>query len=202
MEPITIDYLPFKQTLVANTLIACLKDTNSLVVKACLDFLYKFLSLRSDTLSEQERSLLIFHVLELLIKRDISTTRKINLWLFGKPDEDNKYPLTEKNKFVLDTIISCFERHLLGTQQEGVVLKMLLNFYSEHEHLISLTLPKLSKPLVEVIFRSTSRKDGPEIFKTALRILDHVGSEKIVILHSLGVQLSEACTTDRMDVAN
>lgn len=145
------------------------------MVKACLDFLYKFLSLRSDTLTEQERSILIFNVLELLTKRDISTTRKINLWLFGKPDEDNKYPLTEKHEAVLHTITECFQRHLLDSQNEGVVLKMLLNFYSEHEHLIKKTLPKLAKPLVEVIYRSTTRKDGPEIFKTALRILDHVG---------------------------
>jgi|JI9StandDraft_1071089.scaffolds.fasta_scaffold295815_2 hypothetical protein len=116
LEPHTIDYLPYKQTLVSNTLIACLKDSNSLVVKACLDFLYKFLSLRSDTLIEQERSQLIFQVLELLTKRDISTTRKINLWLFGKPDEDNKYPVTEKHEFVLQTIIECFQRHLLDSQ--------------------------------------------------------------------------------------
>jgi hypothetical protein len=79
---------------------------------------------------------------------------------------------------------------------------MLLNFYSEHEHLISRTLPKLSKPLVEVIFRSASKKDGPEIFKTALRILDHVGQEKIVILQSLGGLLTDACTANRMESAN
>lgn len=89
-----INYLQFKETLVLNTLITCLKDSNSLVVKACLDFLYKFLSLRSEALNDKEKSLLIFNVLELLTKRDIAVTRKINLWLFGKPDEDNKYPLT------------------------------------------------------------------------------------------------------------
>jgi len=63
-------------------------------------------------------------------------------------------------------------------------------------------LPKLSKPLIEVIFRSTTKKDGPEIFKTALRILDHVGQEKIAILQSLGALLTESCAADRMESAN
>ena len=94
-----IEFMPFKNTLVINTLIACIEDSNSLVIKSSLDFLYKYLSLRSEDslLTKEEKSKLVDSVILLLIKRDVSTTRKINIWLFGKPDEDNKYNISLKN---------------------------------------------------------------------------------------------------------
>jgi hypothetical protein len=31
-----------------------------------------------------------------MARRDTSVTRKINLWVFGKPDEENRYRIEEK----------------------------------------------------------------------------------------------------------
>lgn len=49
-------------------------------------------------------------VLYLLIKKDVSVTRRVNVWLFGKPDMDNKYTITKKREFVIDLIIDAFKR--------------------------------------------------------------------------------------------
>ena len=135
-----IDYMPFKNTLVINTLIACLEDSNSLVIKSSLDFLYKYVSLRSDEalLTQEEKSRLVDSVILLLIKRDVSTTRKINIWLFGKPDEDNKYNITAKNQGVVGLIIHSLLRIFDDPSKEEALipLKIILNLYSEHENVI------------------------------------------------------------------
>jgi hypothetical protein len=52
-----------------------------------LDFLYKYLPLRSENISEAAKMRLARSVIWLLGKRDTSVARKINLWLFGKPDD-------------------------------------------------------------------------------------------------------------------
>ena len=41
------DYCPHIETLVVNSLIACIKDPNILVIKTALDFLYKYLPLKT-----------------------------------------------------------------------------------------------------------------------------------------------------------
>jgi hypothetical protein len=62
-----------------------------LSIKASLDFLYKYLPLRSDNISGVAKMRLARSVVWLLGKRDTSVARKINLWLFGKPDDENQY---------------------------------------------------------------------------------------------------------------
>lgn len=46
----------------------------------------------------------------MLIKKDVSVTRRVNVWLFGKPDMDNKYSITKSREFVVDLIIEAFKR--------------------------------------------------------------------------------------------
>lgn len=75
------------ETVVINALTMCIEDTNILAIKAGLDFLYKYLPLRSDFLEDQGKLRLTKCVVWLMGKRDTSVTRKINLWLFGKPDD-------------------------------------------------------------------------------------------------------------------
>lgn len=75
------------ETVVINALTMCIEDTNILAIKAGLDFLYKYLPLRSDVLEDPGKLRLTKCVVWLMGKRDTSVTRKINLWLFGKPDD-------------------------------------------------------------------------------------------------------------------
>ena len=77
-----------------------------LSIKAGLDFLYKYLPLRSDVLGDSGKLRLAKCAVWLLAKRDTSVTRKINLWLFGKPDEQNRYNIQQKQlNFVIDALI-------------------------------------------------------------------------------------------------
>ena len=84
----------------------CIEDNNILAIKAGLDFLYKYLPLRSDVLEDQGKTRMTKCVVWLLGRRDTSVTRKINLWLFGKPDDENKYNIQEKQlSFVIDSLV-------------------------------------------------------------------------------------------------
>jgi hypothetical protein len=45
-------------------------------------------------------------IIWLLGKRDMGVTRKINLWLFGRLDSNNKFIINEKNlDFIIEPII-------------------------------------------------------------------------------------------------
>jgi len=35
-------------------------------------------------------------------------TRRVNVWLFGKPDMDNKYSVKKGREFVVDLIVEAF----------------------------------------------------------------------------------------------
>ena len=72
--------------------------------------MYSHLKLVNQYFSEQDKKVLVEAVLLLLIKKDISVTRRVNQWLFGKPDQNNKYHITEHNQFVIDYIIHAFTR--------------------------------------------------------------------------------------------
>jgi len=84
------------ETLVTNALIACIEDQNILITKTSLDFLYKYLPLKSEILSNESKTKLAHSIIWLLGKRDMGVTRKINLWLFGKLDSNNKFIVTPK----------------------------------------------------------------------------------------------------------
>lgn len=77
-----------------NALIACIEDQNILVAKTGLDFLYKYLPLKNEILSKESKMKLAYSIIWLLGKRDMGVTRKINLWLFGKLDSNNKFIVT------------------------------------------------------------------------------------------------------------
>ncbi len=83
--------------MVVNALINCLEDSNILAVKNALDFLFKYLPLKSELIEEKAKAKLTRSIVYLLARRDMSITRKINLWLFGKPDIENKYNMIPKN---------------------------------------------------------------------------------------------------------
>ena len=34
----------------------------------------------------------------LMISKELAITRRVNTWLFGPPDMDNKYNITERNR--------------------------------------------------------------------------------------------------------
>lgn len=73
----------------------------------------------------------------------MSITRKINLWLFGKPDIENKYTMIDKNVGFLTSTLIEYLKEKENTNMEP--LKIIFNLFSEHENLPSLILTDLSK---------------------------------------------------------
>jgi hypothetical protein len=121
-------YCPNIETLVVNALTLCIEDQNVLAIKASLDFLYKYLPLKTDSISDQAKMRLARSVIWLLGKRDTSVTRKINLWLFGKPDDENQYQVNQKHLvFVTDVLVEFLQREMSLEP-----LKIAINLLTEH----------------------------------------------------------------------
>ncbi len=74
-----------------NAIITCLKDENPLVKRLALDLLIHKLNLTHPIYRHTDKISIVFEALSLMIKKDQSITRRINLWLFGKPDADNRH---------------------------------------------------------------------------------------------------------------
>jgi hypothetical protein len=70
--------------------------------------MFSHLKLTSEFLNETDKLVLVEGSLMLLIRKDLSVTRRVNQWLFGKPDNENKYQLTEKNQFVIEYLVNGF----------------------------------------------------------------------------------------------
>lgn len=71
-----------------------------------LDFMYTHLKLSNQYFNDKDKLVLVEGTLMLLIRKDLSVTRRVNQWLFGKPDIENKYQLTEKNKEVIEFLVN------------------------------------------------------------------------------------------------
>ena len=123
-----------------NALIMSIEDTNILAIKGGLDFLYKYLPLKSDVLEDKGKLRLAKCAVWLLARRDTSVTRKINLWLFGKPDEENRYNIQQKQlNFVIDALIE-----FLQSDSEIEPLKIAFNLLTEHEEIPKMVLRELT----------------------------------------------------------
>lgn len=48
----------------------------------------------------------------MFVRKELTITKRVNGWLFGKPDDENKYLITEKNEFVIEYIINGFSKIL------------------------------------------------------------------------------------------
>ena len=92
-----IEY-PNKSSLVINALIAGLEDENTLVQRITLDYMHTHFKLSCELFTESEKCILVEATLRLLIRKDLSLTRRIYTWMFGPPDLENKYQITEKNQ--------------------------------------------------------------------------------------------------------
>lgn len=181
---------PNKSSLILNTLIHCLEDENQLVKRNVLDFMYTHLKAQCALFSDQDRLVLVEAVLYLLVKKDVSITRRVNMWLFGKPDLENKYPVTEANRAVLPFIMTAVRNIFAVPPGDALTatrpLKILQNFFMEHEHLIEATLQQLSHSILIYIYRYHDGRDfSPEVLKQGQRFMENIPSYFDLVLTSL-----------------
>ena len=164
------------------------------------------LRIRSERFGTEERSVLVESLLRLFQQKDISITKRVNRWLFGWEDEENRFVITDKNEFVVHYIIEAFRRILdsVPASEEtcSYPIKILQNFYIEHPHLVRQTLSHISLELLRYIFNFGSPPSSSlsectvdyfeEILKVGRRFLSNLPSYYCVILSSLGDSFVEA----------
>ena len=198
-DPILIDY-PNKSSLVLNALIASLEDDFNLTQRLTLDFLYSHFKLASDLFNEREKCILIEATLNLLLRKDLAITRRVYTWIFGPPDLENKYQIVEKNEFVLKYLITAFQaifqRVPQNSLQASLPLKVLQNFYMEHDHLVDKTLNELSIPFLSYIQRYSAPNNEfvEEVQKAGVRFMENITSYFATILNSLSEALDNEIT--------
>ena len=82
---------PHHSSLIVSTLVSCLEDQSNVVRRMTLDFMFTHLRMKSDVLDEDDKRLLVEAMIRLFKKKEISTTKRVNRWLFGKENEENEY---------------------------------------------------------------------------------------------------------------
>ncbi|EGR30936.1 n-terminal domain protein [Ichthyophthirius multifiliis] len=183
---------PNKSTLIINTILSCLQDENQLVRRNILDLMCFHLKItQDDILDKNDKQILVEGVLQQFIQKNVSVIRRINMWLFGKPDRDNNYKINEeKNAFVIELIITGFCNIIQNEKQNfSLPLKIILNFFIEHELIIQFTLQKLTIPIIQHIYQYNKT---PDVIKTATRFLEHVKDYINLFLKGLSDYLLES----------
>jgi hypothetical protein len=95
--PSTENNFPNLNTLVINSLISCLEEEQPTIKRAALDFMFSHLRIKSELLTDEDREVLVEALLRLFKKKEISISKRVNRWIFGKEDDENRYAITEKN---------------------------------------------------------------------------------------------------------
>jgi len=196
-DDISVEY-PNKSSLVLNALIAALEDENNNVQKACLDFMATHFKLASDLFTENEKYILLEAALNLLIRKDQQILRRVYTWIFGPADMENKYQITEKNQIVLEYLITAFRKIFSRVPRDAfqatLPLKVLQNFYMEHDHLVEQTLPFLSIPFLSYVYKysQAGRDFSDEVQKAGARFMENITSYFSTLLTSLSDALDAA----------
>jgi len=193
-DDINIEY-PNKSSLVINALIAGMEDENNNVQKVCLDFMATHFKLAADLFSEKEKYILIEAALNLLIRKDQQILRRVYTWIFGPADMENKYQITEKNEIVLEYLITAFKKLFSRVPKDAfqatLPLKVLQNFYMEHDHLVEQTLPHLSLYFLQYVYKYSQpgRDFAEEVQKAGARFMENITSYFATLLTSLSETL-------------
>lgn len=102
--------------------------------------MFSHLRLKSDILNENDKKLLVEAVLRLFRKKEISITKRVNRWLFGKENEENNFVITHKNEmvipFVIESLKKIFEQEPVDEETSILPLKIIQNFYMDHSDLV------------------------------------------------------------------
>lgn len=197
MDGVTPVYNIPRGTLLLSAICACLSDENKLVKRGILDAIKNFLRLDEDLLlNDQQKVKLVENMMFLLIQRDPAVTRRMYEWFFGEADEDNNYQLEGKEHVVryiegaFKTIFETFKPQ--DPKSASSPLKMLQNFYMDHERSIDITIRGISLPIIRFIYfqgiKNADETIKEEVLKSGLRFLGSVGSH----FHYIVEEISKA----------
>lgn len=115
--------------------------------------------------------------------------------MFGKPDLENKYQITEANRLVIGYIIHAFNQILTSTPNDIYTatfpLKLLQNFFMEHEHMVELIMPSISIQLITYLKKYADHHQfGMEVLKAGKRLLESITSYLSLVTQALSAHLA------------
>ncbi|KAL4450958.1 hypothetical protein ABPG74_021280 [Tetrahymena malaccensis] len=186
------NFYPNKSNLIINALLSVLQDENVLTRKFGLDYIISHFPIEEDILSDTDKQLLVQQCLYQFHLNEYTVMRKINIWLFGPPDVDNKFSVqddekgTKVLKFITKSIVNLFS---LPLTDKNIPLKVLQNFYREHDHLIELTLDEIAFEMIKFMFEV---KQDQNLFLSTQRLLQSISNHLDLILKQLSLKLSQA----------
>ncbi|EAR92823.2 dopey, amine-terminal domain protein (macronuclear) [Tetrahymena thermophila SB210] len=186
------NFYPNKSNLIINALLSVLQDENILTRKFGLDYITSHFPIEEDILSDTDKQLLVQQCLYQFHLNEFTVMRKINIWLFGPPDNDNKFSVQDDErgikllKFIKKSIVNLFSLPLID---KNIPLKVLQNFYREHDHLIELTLDEIAFEMIKFMFNV---KEDQNLFLSTQRLLQSISNHMDLVFKQLSLKLSEA----------
>jgi len=96
-----------------NALLVCIAEGEMLVQRAALDLMVSYIGLSEKFLGQQEKEVLVQACFHLLLKKEYQLTRRIYTFLFGPPDAEGKYNISEDTESALQIMEKSFYRLLV-----------------------------------------------------------------------------------------
>ena len=165
----------------------------------------------TELLNSKQKVVMMQGVLKLLIKRDLSMTRRIYSWFFGEPDMENRYECQENDviiQYVIEALHHLFQARPEKKKDCGFPLKILQNFFMDHEVLIEVILKGTSLELVKYIYTygflasetTESKELGEEVMKAGNRFIECITSYFGVLLETLISKITEEADKNLSDL--
>ena len=93
---------------------------------------------------------------------------------------------------LLEALKRLFSRVPTNSYTATLPLKIMQNFYMEHEHLLEVTIPSLALPILRYIYKYQSGYPfSIDLFKSGERFMENIPSQFDLLLHSLSATLSQ-----------
>lgn len=100
--------------------------------------------LQGGPFSLEDKCVLVQAALNLILSTDPTIFRRINTWLFGIHDEENKYTITEENSEILEILTESFKNIFSTIPSDSISamlpIKVLQVFFTDHDYFISLMM--------------------------------------------------------------
>ena len=156
-EEIKDKQFPNLNTIVVNALCEIIKDKDIPTVRNGMDFVMTRLPLSkdNDTITDEAKINLIISGLNLLIKNEYSTVRRLNNWILGlnSPEDEIVFD-SEDMKYKMKLVIKAFE--IIFKSNNNIKKEILLNnikiikrLFESQEEFINLILPDITYNIVQ-----------------------------------------------------
>ena len=153
------NYYPNMNILVINSLISVIEDENVHVQRIALDFISSRFSLSNQLLDFNQKRSLIVSGLNLLIKNEYSTTRRLISWLIGS-NQDDDIDIDDPNiKQMMDLLIASikiiFENNKINIKHSSEKLlnslKIIDQLFKQQVKLVDYILENIAIDLISSV---------------------------------------------------